>query len=67
MFNKYLEESLFESVIDLKFVDEVYFLESLRDYCLSPYFGESLLREVSEFFNVDYSEIEYWLNESIYS
>ena len=63
-----IERAVVETVKhDLKFVDEGYFLESLKDYYLSPCFNEPLLREVSKFFEVDYGQVEYWLNECIYS
>lgn len=49
---------------DLDYIDEGVFQDSLERYQHSHLFNEPLLKEVAEFFEVDYKKVEYWLNES---
>lgn len=49
---------------DLEFIDEGYFCDALERYMHSSNFDHDKLYEVADFFGVERSKIDYWLEEA---
>ena len=49
---------------DLEFIDEGYFCDALERYTHSSNFDHDKLYEVADFFGVERSKVDYWLEEA---
>lgn len=60
-----MERAIVECIkFDLSFIDEGTFCDALERYQFSSEYNPKLLEEVSNFFNVDYSKVDYWIKEA---
>lgn len=50
---------------NLRFTNETYFCDSFERYLNGNLYNEKMLKEVANHFKVPYSDIEYWISESI--
>lgn len=58
------ERSIVENIkLDLKYIDEGYFLEKLERYLTGNFYNLKLLYEVADHFKVPRSKIDYWIEE----